>query len=36
MTIRMGCGGKMSGDEIEFTREVAHFATEEPIAERAR
>jgi hypothetical protein len=36
MTIRIEYTGKISGDEIKFTRKVADFATEELTAKRAK
>jgi len=36
MTIRIEYSGKISGDEIQFTRKVADFATEELTAKRAK
>ena len=36
MEIRIEYTGKISGDEIKFTRKVADFATEEIVAKRAK
>ncbi len=36
MPIRIEYKGKVSGDEIKFTRQVGEFATEEFVAKRAK
>ena len=36
MAIRIEYKGKVSGDEIKFTRQVGEFATEEFVAKRVR
>ncbi len=36
MAIRIEYKGKLSGDEIKFTRQVGEFATEEFVAKRAK
>jgi hypothetical protein len=36
MAIRIEYKGKISGDEIKFTRQVGEFATEEFVAKRAK
>ena len=36
MDIRIEYKGKIAGDEIKFTRQVADFATEEIVAKRVK
>lgn len=36
MTIRIEYTGKITGDEIKFTRKVGEFATEDLVAKRAK